>query len=71
MKKYAADIEASMAFLMGGDLKKSLAHSDGMTHLIKARNLLKNAGLTKHCQAVDVIIERASIVDDSDIEVSI
>ena len=71
MKKYAADIEQSMAFLMGGDLKKSLAHSEGMNHLVKARNLLKNAGLTKHCQAIDVIIERAGAVDDSDIEVTL
>ena len=70
MKKYAADIEESMAFLMSGDLKQSLGQSDAVAHLNKAKNLLENAGLKTHGQAISTIIKRAETVDDSDIEVT-
>lgn len=69
MKKYAADIEQSMAFLMSGDIKKSLNAGDAIAHLSKARNLLNNLELTAHRDAVDAIIKRAQSIDESDIEV--
>jgi hypothetical protein len=69
MEKYAADIERSMAFLMSGDLKKSLAADDAVGHLVKARNLLENVGLVTHSRAIDNIIKQAKEVDESDIEV--
>lgn len=70
MKKYAADIERSMAFLMSADLKKSLGHSDAVAHLVKARNLLENVGRKAHSQAINTIIKRAQSIDDSNIEVT-
>jgi hypothetical protein len=69
MKKYAADIEKSMAFLMSQDLGKSLNASDAVSHLSKARNLLENLGLTTYSSAVSAIIKRAELIDESDIEV--
>jgi hypothetical protein len=69
MKKYAADIERSMAFFMSGDLKKSLAADDAIGHLVKARNLLESVGLVTHSRAIDNIIKQAKEVDESDIEV--
>jgi hypothetical protein len=70
MRKYAADIERSMAFLVSGDLKKSISHSDAVAHLAKARNLLENVGRKAHSQAISTIIKRAESIDDSDIEVT-
>lgn len=69
MKKYAADIEQSMAFLMSSGLKKSLNAKDAIAHLSKARNLLNNLELTAQRDAVDAIIKRAQSIDESDIEV--
>ncbi len=71
MKKFAADIERNMAFLMSKDLKRSLSQGDAVAHLQKARNLLENLGLKTHSQAINTIIKRATEVDDSNIEVTL
>jgi hypothetical protein len=69
MNKYAADIEKSMAFLLSGDLKKSLGADEAVAHLVKARNLLENVGLSVHSKVVEDIIKKAQEIDESDIEV--
>lgn len=71
MKKYAAQIEQEMDFLMSGSLKKSLNATDAIQHLSKARDLLENAGLTTHSAAISAIIKKAHDIDESDIEVMI
>lgn len=71
MKKYAADIERQMDFLMSGNLKKSLAANEAISHLSRARDLLENAGLHTHSAAISAIIKRAETIDESDIEVQI
>jgi hypothetical protein len=71
MKKYAADIERNMAFLMSADLKKSLNQDDAVAHLEKARNLLENLGLKTHSQAINTIIKKAVEIDDTNIEVTL
>lgn len=60
-----------MAFFLSGDLKKSLAADEAISSLYKARNLLENAGLKFHCAAIDAIIKRACIIDESEIEVTL
>lgn len=69
MKKFAAQIEREMDFLMSGSLKKSLSADDAIQHLSNARDLLENAGLTRHSAAISSIIKRAQSIDESDIEV--
>lgn len=69
MKKYAAQIERDMNFLMSGNLKKSLSADDAIKHLSNARALLENAGLLSHSSAIFSIIKRAQSIDESDIEV--
>jgi len=71
MKNHTTNIENDMAFLLSGDLKKSLNVNEAISHLSKARNLLENAGFKTHCLAIDVIIKRAKTIDESDIEVTI
>ncbi|MCK9567739.1 hypothetical protein M0R72_02165 [Candidatus Pacearchaeota archaeon] len=71
MKNFTANIEHDMAFLLSGDLKKSLGADEAISSLSKARNLLQNAGLELQCAAVDAIIKRAQTIDESDIEVTI
>jgi hypothetical protein len=71
MKKIAQDIEQNMAFLLGGDVKKSINKKDAILHLIKAKNLLENAGLMSQSSMINLIIKRAEKVDDCDIEVFI
>ena len=71
MKKYAAQIEQEMDFLMSGNLKKSLNADDAIQHLSKARDLLENAGLTTHSAAISAIIKKAYSIDESDIEVMV
>ena len=69
MKKFAAQIERDMDFLMSGNLKKSLNADDAIQHLSKARALLENAGMSSHSAAISSIIKRAQSIDESDIEV--
>jgi hypothetical protein len=71
MKNFTKNIEQDMAFLLSGDLKKSLGADEAISSLSKARNLLQNAGFEVHCAAIDAIIKKAQIIDESDIEVSI
>jgi hypothetical protein len=71
MKKFAAQIERDMAFLMSKDLKKSLNTSDAISHLIKAKHLLDNVGLKSHSERLNSIIKNASSIDDTDIEVTV
>lgn len=60
-----------MAFLLSGDLKKSLGVDEAISSLSKARNLLQNAGLEIQCAAIDAIIKKAQSIDESNIEVTI
>jgi hypothetical protein len=71
MKNFTANIERDMAFFLSGDLKKSLGADEAISSLLKARNLLENAGMKLQCAAVDAIIKRAKTIDESTIEVSI
>jgi hypothetical protein len=69
MKKFAAQIERDMDFLMSGNLKKSLNADNAIIHLSKARDLLETAGLSSHSAAISSIIKKAKFIDESDIEV--
>lgn len=69
MKKFAAQIEHDMDFLMSGNLKKSISADNAITHLSKAHDLLENAGLSSHSAAISLIIKKAKSIDESDIEV--
>lgn len=61
MKKHEQDIETSMAFLLGGSgLKKYLSNHDAISHLVKAKNLLENAGLSKYASNVNNLIKKSS-----------
>jgi len=71
MEKFAKQIESDMAFLMSGELKKSLHAGDAVSHLSKALDYLQSAGLEVHCSMVQNIIKRASSVDESNIEVQL
>jgi hypothetical protein len=71
MKNFTTKIESDMAFLLSGNLKKAIGADEAISFLSKARNLLENAGLKTHCAAIDAIIKRAQIIDESDIEVTI
>lgn len=71
MQKFAAKIERDMAFILSGDLKKSLGVDEAISSLSKARNLLENAGIQLQCAAIDEIIKRAMTIDDSNIEVTL
>jgi hypothetical protein len=71
MKSFTKNIERDMAFLLSGDLKKSLGADDAILSLCKARNLLENAGLKNHCAAIEEIIKRARAIDESEIEVTL
>jgi hypothetical protein len=71
MKNFTTKIEQDMAFFLSRDLKKSLGADEAISSLLKARNLLENAGMTLQCAAVDAIIKRAQTIDESTIEVSI
>jgi len=71
MKKFTANIERDMAFLLSGDLKKSLGADEAVSYLSKARNLLINAGFETHCAEIDAIIKKAQTIDESDIEVTL
>jgi hypothetical protein len=71
MKNYTTNIEQDMAFLLSGDLKKSLGVDKAISSLSKARDLLQNAGLELHCAAIDAIIKKAQTIDESNIEVTI
>jgi hypothetical protein len=55
IEKLASDME----FLMSGKIKKVAAHEKSISHLCKAKNLLENAGLSKHAEMIDVIITKA------------
>jgi hypothetical protein len=71
MKNFTTNIENDMAFLLSGDLKKSLGVDEAISSLSKARNLLQNAGLEIQCAAIDAIIKKAQSIDESNIEVTI
>lgn len=71
MKNFTTNIENDMAFLLSGDLKKSLGADEAISSLSKARDLLKNAGFETHCAAIDAIINKAKTIDESNIEVVI
>jgi len=69
MKKIAQNIEQNMEFLLNGDVKKSINKEYAILHLVKAKNLLENAGLLSQSSMINVIIKRAEKIDDCDIEV--
>lgn len=71
MKNFTTTIERDMAFLLSGDLKKSLGADEAISSLYNARDLLQNAGLEIQCAAIDAIIKKAQIIDESNIEVTI
>ena len=71
MEKFTTNIERDMAFMLSKDLKKSLGADEAVSNLLKARNLLENAGFKIQCAAIDEIIKRTQSVDESVIEVTL
>lgn len=57
IEKLASDMD----FILGDKLKITIAHNEAVSHLVKAKNLLENAGLSKQAEAVDVIMKKAFV----------
>jgi hypothetical protein len=55
------EIETALSFLMSDDLKSSIAKDNVIRHLVKARNLLANAGLEGYSEEVNDLIKKAHL----------
>jgi hypothetical protein len=53
IEKLASDMD----FILGDKLKITIAHNEAVSHLVKAKNLFENAGLSKQAEAVDSIMK--------------
>lgn len=49
---------SDMDFILGDKLKITIAHNEAVSHLVKAKNLLENAGLSKQAETVEKIMKK-------------